>query len=122
MDKAQAVHSFWNRFGLIAYDESTVPDTAQMPYITYELATSSFSDGAVALSASLWYHTTSLEQITKKSEEISQYIGFGGITIHTDSGFIWIKRRSPFAQRMRDNTDDKVLRIILNISVEFIDY
>ena len=37
MDKAQALHSFWSGFGLTAYDENTVPDGAQLPYITYEV-------------------------------------------------------------------------------------
>ena len=35
MDKYQAINEFWNRFGVMAYDENTVPDDAELPYITY---------------------------------------------------------------------------------------
>lgn len=49
MDRAQAIHSFWNSFGLKAYDENTVPDNAKLPYITYEVAVSSFDDGDTPL-------------------------------------------------------------------------
>ena len=37
MNKEQAIHFFWSQFGLPAYDENSVPDDAQMPYITYNV-------------------------------------------------------------------------------------
>lgn len=122
MDKVQILHSFWSSFGLTAYDENTVPDSAQTPYITYELATSSFDDGDIALSANLWYFGRSWAEITHKAEEISQKIGFGGITLKTDTGYVWIKRRTPFAQRLGDDTNDNIRRMLISVSVEFIDY
>ncbi|MBR1751843.1 MAG: hypothetical protein IJ740_13415 [Ruminococcus sp.] len=120
MDKAQALHSFWSSFSLPAYDENTVPDGAQLPYITYEVSTASFDDGDIPLSASLWAFGRSWADISQKADEISQRIGFGGITIKTDTGYIWIKRRAPFAQRMGES-DDNIRRIVLGISAEFID-
>ena len=54
MDRAQAINSFWNSFGLRAYDENTVPQNAVLPYITYEVAIASFEDGDVPLTASVW--------------------------------------------------------------------
>ena len=35
MDKQQAIHGFWSSFGITAYDENSVPDDAELPYITY---------------------------------------------------------------------------------------
>lgn len=121
MDKAQALSTFWRSFGLEAYDENTVPAAAKLPYITYEVATSSFDDGDIPLIANLWYYGKSWAEIQQKAEQISQYIGMGGYIHKTDTGYVWFKRRSPFAQRMRDN-DENTRRILLSVSVEFIDY
>lgn len=126
MDKAQALHAFWSSFGLPAYDENTVPDDAKLPYITYEVATASFDDGDVALTANLWYFGEAIfgkswADISRKADEIARNIGFGGKTIKTDTGYVWIKRRTPFAQRMSEN-DDNIRRIFLGISAEFIDF
>jgi hypothetical protein len=121
MNKAQAIHSFWSGFGLPAYDENTVPDRAKMPYITYSVSESEF-EYPVALTGSLWYRSSSWEDITLKSYEISKNISLGGKLIRLDGGKLWIKRGSPFAQRMAD-VDDTVRRIAISITVEyFTDY
>ena len=69
MDKVQALHSFWNSFGLMAIDESSAYDERMdIPdnYITYEVQTSNLGD-PVALSASLWYRSTSWADISQKA-------------------------------------------------------
>lgn len=122
MDKSQAIHNFWSGFGLDAHDENTVPtgeDTPVTPYITYNVITDSF-DNMVYLHASLWYRSTSWAAITKKSQQISDYIGDGGVAIKIDGGYLWIMRGSPFAQRMSDPGDDTMRRIYMNINAEFL--
>lgn len=115
----QALHNFWSGFGLTAYDENSVPDEAEMPYITYNVVTDCF-DSEVIMSGSLWYRTISWAAITQKTDEISRYLGLGGIMLTFDDGGIWIKKSSPFAQRMGDESDDKIKRMVINISSEFI--
>ena len=117
MDKAQAINHFWNSFGLPAYDESTVPQNASMPRITYSVATDSL-EGILNLSASLWYRTNSWQVITQKAAEIEKYL-FGGKVIDIDTGKVWIVKGHPFAQRMMD-PDDSIRRMYLNIQVEFL--
>ena len=119
MDKAQCLHQFWSSFGLTAWDENTVPQSATLPYITYEISTDSF-DGTILLSASIWYRSQSWAAISQKAEQISSYIGNGGITIPFTDGILWIKRGSPFAQRMGDPDDENIRRILINIEAEFI--
>ena len=116
MNKAQALQQFWSGF-LPAYDESTVPKDAQMPYITYTVS-DSFLDFPVPLTASLWYRSQSWEEITLKSYEVSNAISLGGKVIQVDGGRMWIYRGSPFAQRVRDE-DDTVRRMLINITVEY---
>ena len=119
MTKAAAIYQFWNRFGLMAYEENTVPVDANFPYITYQLVTDSF-DREAAATASLWYRSESWTGINAKTEEISAAIGRGGTFIQCDGGAIWIKRGTPFAQNMGDESDDLIKRKYLNITAEFI--
>lgn len=119
MNTAQALQLFWSSFNLPAYDENTVPDKATLPYITYEVGDDFFGEQA-ARSASLWYRSTSWEDITQKEQEIASYIGRGGRMISVDGGAIWIKRGSPWAQRMAEPSDSMVRRIVLNYEIEFV--
>lgn len=118
MIKAEALHTFWSSFGIPAYDASTVPDGAELPYITYDVKEGSLDDDMV-LTASLWYFGMSWEDISRKAEEISRYIGQGGASQRYDGGRIWIRRGTSFAQRMSEPSSDSIRRIILNVIAEF---
>ena len=118
MDKEQCIQQFWSSFEIPAYDERTVPASASMPYITYELSTDTFGR-FLQLSASLWYHSTGWAAITRKANEIGALIGAGGILRPYNGGALWIVRGSPFTQRMDDPNDSSIRRIVLQIYVEF---
>ena len=118
MTKAAAIYQFWSGFGMMAYEENTVPTDAAFPYITYQLVTDSF-DREIPLTASLWYRSESWTDINAKTEEISQTISRGGKIISCDGGAIWLKRGQPFAQSMGDKSDDLIKRKYLNITAEF---
>lgn len=119
MNKDQGLHYFWSSFNLTAYEENTVPDGAVMPYLTYEVATDRV-DGVVPLTASLWYYSTSWEDISLKRDEIAARLANGGEVIKLDDGYLWIVPGSPFSQRMDDPADDAIRRIILNVQAEFL--
>lgn len=118
MDKGQAIHDFWSKFGLPAYEQTTIDKEASMPYVTYEVTTGSF-DGTVSLAGDLWYYSESWETITKKADEIARFIGIGGVIRKIDGGYMWIKLGVPFAQHVAD-TNDMVRRIRMNIQVDFL--
>ena len=126
MTKAAAIHAFWNSFGVKAFEENYVKDAdengnpiePEMPYITYQLVTDSF-DREVPANANIWYRSTGWKAINAKTEEISQKISRGGKIIPCDGGAIWLKRGQPFAQNMRDESDDLIKRKYLNITAEF---
>lgn len=120
MNSAQAIQSFWESFDWAAYDSSTVPSeemAPEMPRITYDVAKAEF-EAPITLSASLWDRGYSWERISRKEEEIFNYIGLGGVLVPYDYGKLWIKRGTPFAQRMADE-DDAIRRVYLNIEVEY---
>lgn len=122
-NKEQALQTFWSSFGIAAYDESTVPtgsNAPAFPYITYNVVTDSLYGNSVAMTASVWDRSSSWQFVTDKSHQISAEIGVGGKSISVDGGYMWIKRGTPFAQRMADDSDDMVRRIYMNISVDFL--
>lgn len=122
MTKAAAIQGFWESFGLTAYEENAVPTgdgAPEFPYITYEFISDSFG-ADIALTGSLWYRSTSWVAANAKAEEISRYIGRGGVMLSCDDGAIWIRRGSPFAQNMGDDSDDKIKRKYINLTAEFV--
>lgn len=128
MNKAQALQAFWSSFGISAWDNYSVPDEETFkalgidgfPRITYEAAYDAFGGTPFITSASLWYHSSSWEAISLKADEISARIGFGGIVLPVDDGYIWLQRGTPFARRMDEPEDDGIRRIVLNIESEFL--
>lgn len=118
MTKAAAIYNFWNSF-LTAYEENSVPNDAIFPYITYQLVTDSF-DGDVQMTASIWYRGSSWVEANSKTEEISQRIGRGGTFLKCDGGKIWIRRGSPFAQNIGDESDNLIKRKYLNITANYL--
>ena len=118
MDKSQAIHSFWSGFGLTAYDENSVPDGTAMPYITYSVTTDAIENTAM-LTGSLWYWSSSWEDISKKADDISMALK-DGVVIELDRGYAYLYRGTPFAQRMSDEADDMVKRIYFNVNCEYL--
>jgi len=114
MTKAAAVHGFFSSFGLRAYEESSVPDDAEMPYITYGLVTGS-SGYECAMNADLWYSGRSRTEINAKTEEISAILGIGGVMLDCDGGRIRIRRGEPFALSVNDERQADVLHKSVNI-------
>lgn len=123
MNKSKILYDLWSSFGIPAYDETTVPagkDKPDFPYLTYEVATDDFG-GEVALSCSLWYKSeVSWMAIESKADEIEAKISRGGIIVGSGPNKAWIRRGSPFRQRMGDETDDTIRRILINVTAEFL--
>lgn len=118
MDKQQAYHSLWSSFNLPAYDENSVPDDAQKPYITYQVILGDL-DGPVYPSASLWYRSTSWNDIDLKLKEIAAYIEDMQPVPLDDGGYMYVTKGTPFAQRMTEE-DRTVKRYYLNLAIEFL--
>ena len=119
MNKAQAIDNFWNSFGIPAYEVTTVDEEVVGDfYITYEVVTDSL-DRPVPMSASIWQkHSTSWESVSLKADQISNAL-VQVKSIPLDTGFLYITRGQPFAQRVADE-DETVRRIYINIMAEFL--
>ena len=120
MTKGQAIQNFWESFGLVAYDETSVPDDAPFPYITYSVKTDSL-DNLVMVNVSLWYRSYSWKEISEKTEEIARAIvKMNPPSVKIDGGRLYITKGVPFAQRMREESDDTIRRMLLNVNYEFL--
>ena len=116
-NKWQALQSFWESFGIPAYDEATVPDNAVMPYITYSAIVDRL-DNPIAMTANIWYRSSSWVEVSQKAEEISDEL-IQVKTIPLDTGFLYLTRGNPFAQRIADE-DDAVRRIYIVLMAEYL--
>ena len=119
-DKWTALTTFWNSFGIPAYDENAVPDGATFPRITYNVSVDGLGR-PVFTSANVWYHSTSWKEISLKVNEIEKRL----ITMHppalqVDEGRVYITKGTPFAQRMGDPENDMIRRVYINLSVEYL--
>lgn len=122
MTKQEAIYAFWGGFGLTAYEETSVPtgdNAPKFPYLTYSVATDSVGMD-VGLSASLWYYSKSWQEIARKTDEIAREIGANGKTIKFDGGTLWLRRGSPFAQNMGEESGNMIRRAYINVTAEFI--
>lgn len=116
MDKWQAQQEYWESFGLDAYDVNTVPDDAQMPYITYEAVIGSL-DGVIPATASVWYRSHSWASISQKQTEMSKTMDR---QIKIDGGYMKVRKSDNEAQRMSDPESALIRRIVLNVEIEFL--
>ena len=123
MTPEAAIYQFLSGFAIPAYAESSVPDQAAFPYLTYQPVMGEWEQGEVNMTVDVWYRTDSEAIPNAKVREISQAIGLGGVTIPCDGGMLWLKRGRPWAQAVTvDGEDEKVKRRLLNVSIETITY
>lgn len=120
MTAEATIYTFLSGFNIPAYAATSVPDDAEFPYLTYELATGDFMDGELAMAVDLWYRGDSEAEPNAKAREIAERVTSGGRIIAFDGGAVWIKKGSPFCQSMGDTADDKIKRRYINLTVEFI--
>ena len=116
LDKWQAIHEFWSSFGLIAYDENSVPDDAEFPYITYSASVGDFEQ-VLVLTGSIWYRSASWAGISQMQIAISRMVSPYKV-LPVDGGYLYVSKGTPFAQRMGDE-NDSIKRIYLVFNAEF---
>ena len=131
MNKQQAYNAFWRQFGVLAFEENTVPDEqtiqklidagvaeSRFPYITYQVLTGDL-DSVLTPSASLWDRSNSFEKVDLLANEIAEAIA-RMTPIKVDEGRMFIAQGSPFAQHMSEEGDLSIRRNVLTLNVEFL--
>ena len=119
MTKGAALQAFFSQF-MDAYAASAVPEDVTFPYLTYELITSAWDGGEVGLTVNMWFRTTSEKEPNAAVDRLSKAIGLGGVQLPCDDGVIWLKRGSPWAQSLTDETDKTIKRRYINVTAEYL--
>lgn len=130
MNKQQALNAFWSDFGVLAFEENTVPDDeaiqrlidagvapSKFPYITYQVSTGELDDAIVA-TASIWDRSTSWETADLLANAISRRINDMSI-IRFDGGGLFVSKGTPYSQHMGEEGDSAIRRVILNVGLQF---
>lgn len=121
VDEFAAIQNFWSSFDMPAYEESSVPSGDNAPksqYITYSLPYDIF-DHPVSGIVNVWTRSTSWSNALSKFKEIKQRIG-KGIYVHCDNGAIFLRFGDPMMNRLGDDNDDMIRRLLINIEAEYI--
>lgn len=115
-----AIHKYFSRFGIPAYQETSVPDDVIFPYLTYNFPLSEWDGGKVSGFVNLYYYSTKNTEINAKSREIYTKIGAGGELVDCDNGCIWLTRGVPFSQDLRDDVSNDIKRKYIILDAEYL--
>lgn len=130
MNKQQAYNVFWSRFGVLAFEENSMPDdetiealiksgaaSSKYPYIAYQVIVDDLGH-PVFPTASIYDRSSSWERADILANTISEAITKMN-TIRLDNGRMFITKGSPFAQHQLESEDLSIRRVILNLGIEF---
>jgi hypothetical protein len=130
MNKEQAYSEFWSGFGVLAWEENSMPDDetiqslidagvaeAKYPYIAYQVIVDDLGH-PVFPTASIYDRSTSWKRVDELANVISERIKNMN-TIKLDNGRMFITKGSPFMQHQMESEDMNIRRVILNLGVEF---
>lgn len=130
MNKEQAYSEFWSEFGVLAFEENSMPDDetiqslidagvaeAKYPYIAYQVIVDDLGH-PVFPTASIYDRSTSWKRVDELANTISERIQKTN-TIKLDNGRMFITKGSPFMQHQMESEDMNIRRVILNLGIEF---
>ena len=120
MTKETALKEFFSSFDIPAYPSTSVPEMKDYPYLTYEVITGALDSGPVALAVNLWYYATGESVPNAKARELSERIGYIGVVLPCDGGFIWLRRGSPWCQSVADDADPNIKRRYISVTAEYL--
>lgn len=138
MTKEEALYQFFNRVPRLtryengelgvapdadcipAYASTSVPDDAQLPYITYTVLTAAFGEPSCSLTVNIWCRTTSEAEPNAYAREMGKIVPRGGTLVACDDGGIWIRRGSPWCISYNDDTDSNIKRRYFNVTAEYL--
>lgn len=116
VDVASTLYAFFSGFGIPAYTTNNVPETAVLPYLTYDFTVGKTLTSA-PLGARLWWEGTLPRAMLEKADEIGARIG-AGIQIPCGNGYLWMYKGEPFVQPIADE-DERISTLYLNITAQY---
>lgn len=112
---AQALYAFFSGFGIPAYAEDTVPDEAQLPYITFPQREPEWNAKATFYAKVYYRHQTSNLDALAKADEIVAAIGTG-VRLPVEGGCVVLWPETPLVQAVTPDGDVRSAYINLSIN------
>lgn len=104
INTAQALYDFWSSFGIPAYTTVTVPDDAELPFITYSL-TETEPLQPMTHYANVYYRATDNARLVAKVDEIKAAFGTDRkVTLKCEGGYVVL--RAPKVQIQTDQSPE----------------
>jgi len=98
---AAALKTFFAGFGIPAYAVGSVPDDAELPYITYSLNVPEWNQKAT-MYAQVWDRSKSNTYVIGMADQITQAIGADGKKIPLENGYLVLWPETPLVQILVD--------------------
>lgn len=121
MTKEAVIQSFFESYGLPAFPATSVPTSGnelpQFPYITYTAPTDS-DLGRFTVTCSVYDRSEGWTGVNAIVRTISQDIMTGKV-LECDGGAIIVRKGSPFAQPVGDDSDNMIKRKVLMFDFMF---
>lgn len=121
MTKNKVLYAWFNEF-MRFYRDTSVPVDAAMPYGTYSYTETAFPNEQVNIVVNLWYRTESEALPDADAQALSEKIGYGGVLLECDEGYLWLKRGSPWCNSLTDEEDPAIKRRYINITAEYLTF
>ena len=111
----QALHTYLSGFGLKAYAEDSVPDNAQLPYITYRVVDPEWHQKATFF-VRVWFRSTRNAELLEKADQITGDIGEAK-RLPFDGGLLVVWPESPKVQIVVDSKDRDLRYAYISLSL-----
>ena len=101
-DVTKTLFSFFGSLGYEVYLEGQISENATFPYITISYQLEEFGVDSL-IQGQIWDKNESRENVNKVSDELITIINNGiKIKINEDTGYLYLRRGSPFIQPIND--------------------
>ena len=122
MKKDRALHAWFKNFtdrnDLGVYVNTSVPDGAVLPYMTYTYTTGSMGDLPVSSTVNMWFKTSSEAIPNDAAEKFRKYVEAND-RIECDEGCIFVYPGQPWCISQNDSTDKTVKLRYINLTMDF---
>ena len=102
LNTAKTLKTFFGGFGIPAYTLESVPETVELPYLTYPLTEPEWDEQA-SFYCQVWYPKNKLEALLTKADQITAAIGATGVKFEQDGGYLVIYPSTPLIQILTDD-------------------
>ena len=112
---ATALYGFLSGFDIPAYSENTVPEDAELPYLTYPVKEPEWNSPTTFYVNVYYRNKDSYYSAMSKADEIVQAIG-PGVYLECEGGIVMLTPETPLVQALPQNGDIRGAYINLQLN------